>query len=132
MNTKDINVWVSDAKAYLENTIEISSVRKTNILPEQGKKFFPVIGYPPLTMFSPMDESALFEDFQARPAYPIAGYLHIPFCPTRCTFCHWITKTKSKSEEVDVYIDYLIKEMILYKQKMGVNQIKVNSVLWGG
>jgi oxygen-independent coproporphyrinogen-3 oxidase len=101
-------------------------------LPDRGNKFFPVIGYPPLTMFGPMDEGPLFNNFQSRPEYPIAGYLHIPFCPTRCTFCHWITKTKSKEEEVDVYIDYLIKEMVLYKQKMGVDQIKVNSVLWGG
>ena len=132
MNKKDITTWVSEAKEYLANTIEINKIRDTGLLPDRGNRFFPVIGYPPLTMFSAMDETALFAGFQSRPEYPVAGYLHIPFCPTRCTYCHWITKTKSKSEEVDVYIDYLIKEMILYKQKMGVDKIKVNSVLWGG
>lgn len=110
----------------------IEAVRDTGILPKRGKDFFPVIGYPPLTMFSEMDQEPLFRDFAERPASPILGYAHIPFCPSRCTFCHWITKTKSKSEEVDVYLDYLEREMILYKNNMGMDAVPVQSILIGG
>ncbi len=110
----------------------VDRIRDSGILPERGAKFFPVIGYPPLTMFSNMDQGPLFENLQARKERPLLGYAHIPFCPSRCTFCHWITKTKSKSEEVDVYLDYLEREMIIYKQNMGVDAIPVQSVLIGG
>ncbi|MDH5545900.1 MAG: coproporphyrinogen III oxidase family protein [Gammaproteobacteria bacterium] len=129
---KDTAYWRQQAESYLYDVVGLHEVRQTGILPASGNKFFPVIGYPPLTMFSSMDESPLFENIVSRNVNPTAGYLHIPFCPTRCTFCHWITKTKSKAEEVDVYIDYLIREMALYAQKMGVSSIPLKSVLWGG
>jgi len=128
MNTQD---WITLAKQEMID-IGIENIRDSGILPERGTKFFPVIGYPPLTMFSDMDQQPLFENFQQRPPKPLIGYAHIPFCPSRCTFCHWITKTKSKSEEVDVYLDYLEREMILYKQNLGVDAIPVKSVLVGG
>jgi len=123
--------WITLAKQEMSD-IGIENIRDSGILPERGAKFFPVIGYPPLTMFSDMDEKPLFENFEQRPPKPLIGYAHIPFCPSRCTFCHWITKTKSKSEEVDIYLDYLEREMILYKQHLGVDAIPVQSVLVGG
>ncbi|MDH5259031.1 MAG: hypothetical protein OEX07_13535, partial [Gammaproteobacteria bacterium] len=97
----ELQRWITLAKDRLID-INIDEVRQTGILPDGGNKFFPVIGYPPLTMFSETDETALFENFQQRAARPLSAYIHIPFCPTRCTFCHWITKTKSLAEEVDV------------------------------
>ena len=127
----DLQDWISLAKNKLAD-LKIDEIRHTGILPDDGNKFFPVIGYPPLTMFSETDETQLFENFQDRQIRPLSGYIHIPFCPTRCTFCHWITKTKSLSEEVDVYLDYLDKEMTLYKTKMGVDQIPAESILVGG
>lgn len=127
----NIENWIARARQGLLE-LGLDEVRNTGILPERGEKFFPVIGYPPLTMFGDMDEGPLFANFQSRPANPISAYVHIPFCPTRCTFCHWITKTKSKSDEVDVYLDYLDREMALYKSKMGVDRIPIRSVLFGG
>lgn len=123
--------WIQRAQQEMSD-IGVESIRDSGILPERGSKFFPVIGYPPLTMFSDMDQGPIFENLQQRPERPLLGYAHIPFCPSRCTFCHWITKTKSKAEEVDVYLDYLEREMILYKQNMGVDAIPVQSVLIGG
>jgi len=127
----NIGDWLDKAKAELEK-INVDEVRQTGILPQGGQKFFPVIGYPPLTMYSDMDQTALFNNFQDRTPRPLSAYIHIPFCPTRCTFCHWITKTKSIAEEVDVYLDYLDKEMALYKTQMGVERIPASSVLIGG
>jgi len=123
--------WISMAKDALAE-IKVDEIRKTGILPDGGNKFFPVIGYPPLTMFQDMDQTPLFENFSSRTERPLSAYVHIPFCPSRCTFCHWITKTKSLAEEVDVYLDYLEREMVLYKNNMGVEAIPTSSVLIGG
>ena len=128
MNSID---WIARAKQEMSE-LGVDAIRESGILPEKGKNFFPVIGYPPLTMFNDMDQGPLFENFDQRPISPTLGYAHIPFCPSRCTFCHWITKTKSKSEEVDVYLDYLEREMQLYKNNMGMDAIPVQSVLIGG
>lgn len=127
----DVKDWIDKVRTDFTK-LDLDEVRKTGILPGEGEKFFPVIAYPPLTMYQNMDEKALFDSLQSRPAGPISGYLHIPFCPTRCTYCHWITKTKSKSDEVDLYIDYLEREMSLYCEKMEMDRIPVKSVLWGG
>ena len=127
----DLQHWITLAKERLAE-IKVEEIRHTGILPDGGNKFFPVIGYPPLTMFADMDESLLFNHFQQRAVRPLSAYIHIPFCPTRCTFCHWITKTKSLAEEVDVYLDYLDKEMALFKEKMGVDKIPSKSILVGG
>lgn len=122
---------IDRARAGVEQ-LDIPQLQTLGILPDGGKKFFPVIGYPPLTMFRDMDQSALFDRFEQRPASPTIAYFHIPFCPSRCTFCHWITKTKSPDEAVDEYVDYLEKEMALYKRNMGVDKIPASSVLVGG
>ena len=128
MNVQD---WITLAKNEMA-TLGIEELRDSGILPERGKKFFPVIAYPPLTMYSDMDQEPLFAKFCERQANTTIAYLHIPFCPSRCTFCHWITKTKSRAEEVDDYLDYLEREMIHYKRNMGIEAIPARSVLVGG
>lgn len=126
-----VNNWIERAKAGLAE-LDIEGVKDSGILPGRGKDFFPVVSYPPVTMYQPMDESHMFDDFESRPDIPMIGYLHIPFCPSRCTYCHWITNTKSKDEEVEQYLDYIEREMVLYKNRLGVDRIPVSSVLWGG
>ena len=123
--------WVKRAQSELQQ-YAIEYLKDVGFLAGRGEKFFPVIGYPPLTMYQDMDETRLFADLAHRRRDPLSAYLHVPFCPTRCTYCHWITKTRSKAEEVDLYIDYLEREMELYRNKMGGAPIKVASVLWGG
>jgi len=126
-----IQRWINRAQQQLD-AFDVEKIKATGILPDQGKKFFPVIGYPPLTMFNRMDQTPLFKEFSHRQARSMIAYVHIPFCPSRCTFCHWITNTKSKAEEVDVYLDYIEKEMVLYKKNLGYDAIPVESVLIGG
>ena len=123
--------WVARARADLA-ALDVATVQDSGILPSRGDQFFPVIGYPPVTMFRDMDEGPLFANFAQRAPSPISAYVHIPFCPSRCTFCHWITKTKSPQEEVEDYLRYLDREMALFKRKMGVDRIPVRSILFGG
>ncbi len=126
-----VSQWIGRAREEL-GRYDIAALQDMGFLPGRGEKFFPVIGYPPLTMYGDMNEDPLFADLGQRHLDPLSGYLHVPFCPTRCTYCHWITKTRSGRDEVDVYIDYLEREMDLYRRKLGVEKIAVKSVLWGG
>ena len=128
---QNVTEWIEKAKIGLME-LDVEGVKDSGILPDRGKGFFPVVSYPPITMYSDMNEGHMFDNFRDRPEIPMIGYLHIPFCPSRCTYCHWITKTKSKDDEVSHYIDYLEREMVLYKNRLGVDQIPVSSVLWGG
>jgi oxygen-independent coproporphyrinogen-3 oxidase len=123
--------WIAGARQGLAG-FDLEGMKSSGILPSRGEDFFPVIGYPPLTMFGPMDQDPLFADFAQRPASPTIAYIHIPFCPSRCTFCHWITKTKSREQEVDDYLHFLDREMALYKSNMGLQKIPARSVLVGG
>ena len=128
MNAKQ---WVKRAEQAMVE-MDLERIKDSGILPGRGTKFFPVVGYPPLTMFHDMDETPLFEDLASRPEYPLLSYLHIPFCPMQCTYCHWITKLNSPDDEVDTYIDYVLREMQLYMDKLGVESVPVRTVLWGG
>jgi len=128
---QNINDWIETAKRGLDE-LDIESTKDSGILPGRGKDFFPVVSYPPVTMYEPMDDSLMFNNFNSRPAVPMIGYLHIPFCPSRCTYCHWITNTKSKDSVVEEYIGYIEREMIHYKNNLGLDRVPVSSVLWGG
>ena len=128
MKNKD---WINEALQGL-NELGVDSVRQTGILPDDGNAFFPVVGYPPHTMLPSLEQEDIFGDYQQRRPNPITAYAHIPFCPSRCTYCHWITKTKSRQEEVEDYLDYIEKEMVLYKQALGYDAIPAQSALIGG
>ncbi len=127
----DTQAWIDLAQQKLTE-YDIGTIKGMGILPDNGRQFFPVIAYPPLTMYQDMGCEQLFKRVQQRAINPMTAYVHIPFCPSRCTFCHWITKTKTKADEVDTYLDYLEREMVLYKQALGVESIPVRSVLVGG
>ena len=128
MNAKQ---WVERAEQAMVE-MDLPRIQDSGILPGRGNKFFPVVGYPPLTMFHDMDEKPLFEDLASRPEYPLLSYVHIPFCPMQCTYCHWITKLNTPYDEVDTYIDYLLREMQLYTEKMEMDRVPVRTILWGG
>ena len=56
-------------------------------------------------------------------------YIHIPFCKTRCTYCHCYTSLES-GDKYKTYIDYLIKE-IEQKRKHLWKKITLDSIfIW--
>ena len=44
-------------------------------------------------------------------------YIHIPFCEKKCHYCDFISFPR-KDENIQIYIDNLIKEISLYKLRM--------------
>ena len=55
----NVNSWIERARQEMQE-IGVDTIRDSGILPDRGAQFFPVIGYPPLTMFSDMDQGPLF------------------------------------------------------------------------
>jgi oxygen-independent coproporphyrinogen-3 oxidase len=59
-------------------------------------------------------------------------YAHIPFCKQRCIFCHYPVMLGKKQAEMDQYLVALEKEMDIYMARLGIDKIKVRSILVGG
>src|SRR3972149_1552619 len=78
--------------------------------PEVGSYF--VANYPPFSVWSA--EAGARE---ARPALaapgtntPLGLYLHIPFCRKRCHFCYFRVYTNKNAQQVEQYLDLLVRE----------------------
>ncbi len=58
-------------------------------------------------------------------------YIHIPFCQKKCYYCDF-TSFPDKTDEISKYIDYVIKELSLYKEEIGNDYIISNIFIGGG
>ena len=64
-------------------------------------------------------------------------YVHIPFCPTRCTFCHYYRITKPGEDVIEKYISTLCAEIALWEKEAkdigsSLKNSKVNAIYLGG
>lgn len=59
----------------------------------------------------------------------LAIYIHIPFCSSKCYYCDFLSFSGLDSS-VDKYIDYLIREMDLYKEYL--KEYIVKTIFIGG
>jgi len=94
--------------------------------------YFPSIYYPPITMYPKSSEEEMFHDFRYDSNEPFSLYIHIPFCPTHCVFCHWATSINDQIEDMDRYVQMLGREMDLWKARLGVTDPAPQSILIGG
>ncbi|AKG22937.1 coproporphyrinogen-III oxidase family protein [Calothrix sp. 336/3] len=94
--------------------------------------FFPSVHYPPITMYQPITQEELFAGYSVPEDGLLDIYAHIPFCRQRCIFCHYPVQLGERSAEKDQYLDALEKEMDIYMNVLGLQQIKARSVLVGG
>ena len=127
MNT---NEYISRAKQALKKYQDPELVAAGIHNPEDF--FVPIITYPAMSKMPFRTESELLpEGIKAQ--FPVAIYIHIPFCITRCIFCHWVIKLNSKDDEMSFYLDCLEFELKRYKQKYGIiGKIPASSILVGG
>ncbi len=101
--------------------------------PDVGSYF--VANYPPFSVWTP---EAVARD--ARPALatrPAAGvplglYLHIPFCRKRCHFCYFRVYTNKNAQQVDAYLDALVREWALLRAQPAIADRPVDFVYVGG
>ncbi len=60
-------------------------------------------------------------------------YIHIPFCDTKCTFCRYYSIIDFKLDTYFKYVNYLIKELEIYKKVLDTNNILIDTIyIWWG
>jgi len=64
-------------------------------------------------------------------AEPVSLYFHLPFCDTLCYFCGCNMLVTRNTAKIDLYIDYLIKEMELLRPNIAESR-PVAQLHWGG
>ena len=91
------------------------------------------VHYPPITRYDAISEDEMFAGYSLPPDGRVDVYAHIPFCKTRCTFCHYPLKLGPRMvEEKDRYLAALETEMDLYLRRLGVERLQPRSILVGG
>ncbi|MEM7289284.1 MAG: radical SAM protein, partial [Pseudomonadota bacterium] len=63
---------------------------------------------------------------------PVSVYIHIPFCDRLCWFCGCNTKHTQRYQPISNYVDHLIDEIALLRQRMGTRQPISQLHLGGG
>ncbi len=61
-----------------------------------------------------------------------ALYVHVPFCQSLCTFCGCNTRITRSHSIVGPYIDTLLAELDLYRQRLGVSRLPLGELYLGG
>ena len=94
--------------------------------------YYPTIFYPPIPMYGPSDEKTILQGLEYGSSRRTSVYVHIPFCRSRCLYCHWMVNVGCSDQQINEYLDCLEKEMLLWKERFGVQAIHPTSILIGG
>jgi oxygen-independent coproporphyrinogen-3 oxidase len=115
-------------QVQLHNAAELE---KAGLIPG-GSLYYPTIFYPPIPMYGPGDEALILEGLDFDSARRTSVYIHIPFCRSKCLYCHWMVNVGCSEHVINDYLDCLEKEITLWKKKFGVEKIQPSSMLIGG
>jgi len=112
----------------------MADTRATSLAePDVGSYF--VANYPPFSVWTP---EAVARD--AAPALaspperdvPLGLYLHIPFCRKRCHFCYFRVYTNKNAQQVEQYLDWLVREWELVRAQTALAGRTLDFVYFGG
>lgn len=60
-------------------------------------------------------------------------YISIPFCPTRCSYCSFVSQSVEKAQKLlPDYVEYLVKELEATAQLAGELGLRLETVYMGG
>jgi oxygen-independent coproporphyrinogen III oxidase len=112
---------------------EFRRLRQAGLICDNGD-FYPTgVHYPPIVSYPDLLEESLFNTYQLPADGKFDVYLHIPFCKSRCFFCHYPLKLgQHQQAEKDLYLSAIEREMDLYIRRLGLDVIPVRSILAGG
>lgn len=94
--------------------------------------------YPPIDSLTPLNPLSVVNTINC--GSDVSLYVHIAFCETRCTFCHYAVdhyagRGKSSQTEdgaVTRYLDALKRELIFWGAKLAKSGTAVSSIYIGG
>jgi oxygen-independent coproporphyrinogen III oxidase len=104
----------------------------TNTSTEVGNYF--VSNYPPFSQWKPEYVPEAIEALAQAPRIedPLGLYLHIPFCRKRCKFCYFKVYTDKNADEINLYLDALIKEIECYSRTPAFQGRQLRFAYFGG
>jgi oxygen-independent coproporphyrinogen-3 oxidase len=121
---------IDNAKEQLR-ILNVAELQGAGLIPKGGL-YYPTIYYPPVPMYGGSDEAHILDGLTYDESRPAAVYIHIPFCRSRCLYCHWMVNVDSTEKEIDDYLGSLAREVALWKEKFGARKILPRSMLIGG
>jgi oxygen-independent coproporphyrinogen-3 oxidase len=63
---------------------------------------------------------------------PLGLYVHLPFCRQRCHYCYFRVYPRRGAQDVDLYIDSVLKELSMYSHYPAIQNRAFSSVYFGG
>lgn len=99
---------------------------------EVGNYF--ISNYPPFSQWKPENISDALAALRqpARTDQPLGLYLHIPFCRKRCKFCYFKVYTDKNANEIEAYLNALIKENEIYSRMPALQGRPLRLAYFGG
>ena len=122
--------WIERARALLDG-FDLPGLRAAGVLPSSAR-FKPVITYPSLVQYGPLDPGEVMASGRLRSDGPMAVYVHVPFCFFRCNYCHWDTRVNPPLPVVDRFLATLDRELAAMCDRLGHARLPASSVLIGG
>jgi len=94
--------------------------------------------YPPIDSLMPVEPGRILDTICF--ARDTSLYVHIPFCETRCTFCHYTVQhyagkdkaSQASNNEVTSYLDALKHELALWGARLARSGTALSSIYIGG
>ena len=97
-----------------------------------------VVTYPPINSLRPVDSRAVLGSIRTGNTAHL--YIHIAFCETKCTFCHYAVEryrgrehgAATKQSQVSRYLEAVKTEMRLWGERLRLAGTSISSVYIGG
>lgn len=94
--------------------------------------------YPPIDSLTPLNPLSVVDTIKCGSEASL--YVHIAFCETRCTFCHYAVahfagrrqSSQAEDGEVTRYLDALKRELVFWGAKLARSATAVSSIYIGG
>lgn len=94
--------------------------------------------YPPIDSLTPVDASHVLDTI--RFGRDTSLYVHIPFCESRCTFCHYAVQhyagrgsaSQTREAEVARYLEALKRELAFWGVRLAQSGTALSSIYIGG
>jgi len=129
LNQGKVNSLIDRACVQLDN---FRNFQRLGMIPKHGDFFASGVHYPPITMYPQISQGEILENYTAPADGMFDIYVHIPFCRSRCLFCHYPSLYKAADAKKDEYLAALEMEMDIYLKFLGLDRMPARSILVGG